>query len=401
MASPIKIGRTVAGLYAREVRRNSDELTVRGMINAADVDSFRAARANLGHLEEGQVVPLTHAGDPELDGFYEVSSVTTDDSPGTRAGRAGTKFEATLLPMGLIGWRSRLGGANLVTGHTVTPAPFVGFPVAATDLLLSPVGTVYDRTGADGAAAIARSASRTSYAWACPPSSWLRGAATISWVNDSGDTTRYTRDGLWVPGVPAGPWELSNGLVRLREHTTAGFLFGIYNGATWSEWAFELIETVGGAAVALEAGTRVAVLQNQPHIASIRFAAPRSATAGGFNTLTLEIRRGSRFISGHWQRDASTQLGIKRSAVDAATSTSDGCLATTTAVTGYKWLLCSPSGLTFDTTNGRINLSSGSTNLRFAVGGFPDAGPPTGDARGDVVAQYHGAVSEAITPRPL
>ena len=365
----VLIGRCVDdanAILAQVDEQGGGRRVLRGTLTAPDPTAAEAsnivaaARRNLEQLSPGTIVPITHTGDPNIDGYYEVLAASVGHGPGGVAARF-YRWAITAQRIGAsdVMWDTLLGGADLPNGgsHNVTPTTFLGLPAIDT-FEPEPSADFVQRTDADGdtvwvATGIARD---TTHRFSVAPDEWYLGAAEVAWAEVE-DGTRYLRHGREVPRLPRGSWEIGNGLVRavaLASHD-AGFTFGGWDGTTWDEWDFNL--TKNGATqttIPLFALGHPTIVRNDAEWAILRIDQRVSAAKGGRVTLDLGVRRGSRFVYGTLYHTTATELGIVRTgtgAPDAATDRADGSVEDTGSAD--RWFVVTDQARTADTTNGR------------------------------------------------
>ena len=318
--------------YAERVTHTVGRVTIRGQI-LGTAEIAVVARQNLAALSPGDIIPITHTGDPTLDGWYRVRQIQVNAAAG--AIPAGLySYTAQVIRLGgsaELSWQSRLEGVNLDAAAEVlhaVPGTVPSYTPAVTNLVareLSDLTNLY----------VALDVDRTVRPrWGMDPDEHYRGAAYVKWAQaDAG--THYTRQGLWIPSGLSTQYEIGNGLLKLVANADdkAGFQVSGWDptGNAWETFAFYL--TTGGVAattVAVADTDTVRVLRNDPEEVVVRFRWPR-ASGNGHHTVTVSLRRGARHFRLRWSRDTTVNLGIFRTSTDAATVGTDYIRDTATA----------------------------------------------------------------------
>ena len=399
----VQIGRATVDAdcawLAKVTEQTDQERTLSGTLAGATLEQTNVARTNLRSIPPGTVIPITHSGDPKVDGFYELVEAAVGYSEGGVAGTGAVPWTLRGRYLGShpeVFWQSRFSGVN----RDAAAVRFHAVPSTTALYTPEPAGGIITRTLADGnsipvALGIAV-ADRP--VWENQPGSHYRGAATVKWANTAGGT-RYTREGLWIPPGLPDEWEISNGLIRLTPNAggTFGFILAAWNAASWTTWDFTVIYAGASATtLPLDSSTRPAVLANSPELAVVRFEQTRGAAVGGRWHLTLALRRGSRFVHLRWGRTGATsQLGLRRTDPDPATSATDYIYDTTAGTVA--WLAGSTATYTEDLDQGGFYLTTAALQIDAFAGTRNGTG--TGENFDDIRNQWYGELSEASWPR--
>ena len=386
--------------YCSDAQEGADgTLRVRGVLAGTSLEQTNVARTNLRALTPGTVLPITWAGDPDLDGFYEVVDVDTGYGPGGLAGLGAVPFQVQARRYGSTPetfWQSRFAGVN----RNASASCFHAFPAGQPIYTPAPAGGLITRATSDGTDCyVALGVVRTDRpTWEVRPAVFYRGAAYVKWPSVASGT-RYLRQGLYIPASLAADFELGNGIIRLIPNAgaTYGFILGTWDGAAWAQFDFSFTYGAGAfTTLALSNTTdRAAVLVNTPELVVVRWEQTYGVATGGRWHLTLSIRRGSRFVGFRWGRTVNGQLGATRTNADAATSGTNYIRDTGTGTNA--WLIGSTDTYTEDLTQGGIYLTSSGPQLDGFVGQRNGTG--TGEAFTDIRNQWLGELVETSYPR--
>lgn len=349
-------------------------------------------QGQIAGMGEGRLVPVTFRDKSERNGYYTVTQ-TSSDLTDYQNEVAVCDWTIDLQRLGSdaeVDIQSRLTGAVRANNYSLTGtrwhAPSLGHYAYYTGTT-SPSN--FNRVGADGTLRIYSGVpANISPRWGCAVANYLTGSVKLT-------STTYVSTENEVEGVErqigTTGWTLSNGIVQVTPHATAGRLtIGVYNsGYQTVDWNV----TVGGAN--LLAWSSATVLRNDPEQIVLRLTSERSASTAGRDTLDLTLRRGAQFVEGYLQTNASATLGI--SGANAATSAS-GANGTVAATTGTTRRICGSSKTfsTVDTVNCGFTKTS-QTAVDFWIGakvGTAGAGTASQDDDAALANQYIGAMPE-------
>ena len=346
-------------------------------------------------LQEGRLVPVTFRDKAERDGYYAVTSASSDltDYQGEVASASWTLELQRQGSDTEVDIQSRLTGAVRTNNFSLTGtkwhAPSIGHYAYYTG---TTTPSNFDRVGEDGTIRIYTSIpANTSPKWGCPTESYMNGAVRLT-------TTQYVSTENQVEGInrEVGPtgWTLSNGLINVTPHASAGRLtIGTYASGSYRTVDWNIL--AGGAN--LLAWQSVSILRNDPEQVVIRLTSNRSAGAGGRDTLDLTLRRGAQFVEGYLQTSTSANLGIATANATTAASGANGTVAATATSNSIR-PICG-SARTWTTTN-TVNCGltkNSSTFLDFWIGGkvgTSGAGTASQDDDAALANQYVGAMPE-------
>lgn len=343
-------------------------------------------------LEPGKLVPVTFRDKSERDGYYTVTSATSELTD-HQSEVAYTDWQIELTRKGSdaeVDIQSRLTGAVRQNDYSVTGtrwhAPAIGHYAYHTG---STIPSNFNRTGADGAIRIYTGVpANVSPRWGCAVSSYLSGAVKLT-------STTYVSSENEVEGcnrqIGASGWNLTNGIVNVAPTATAGTLaIGVYNsGYQTVNWNI----MAGGAN--LLAWQSATVLRNDAEQIVLRLTAQSSASTGGRATLDLTLRRGAQFVEGYLQVSTAANLQIQGANAAASASGSSGTVA---ASSGTTRRICGSarSWNTTDTTNCGFTKNS-VTVLDFWIGAkvtASGAGTASQDNDAALANQYIGSMPE-------
>lgn len=394
-------------------RWTGDTLTLSGTLGDQGTKTQgRVLRAQFQGLADrvGDVLPVTFGDSPELDGWYEIGrpSISTD----------GASFESGVFDLSIdltrvsrsanVLQEMRLLGAGRTNSHTFTTvrrgwySPGVNAYAIDDGTYSVNAPTRNPRTGADGAMlVVVDNASGVSLfdataRWRVAADDYYDGGCTILRAVEG---TYYRVVGEQIPAGYEGTWAMGNSLLSILGSTTAGKVewsmlwhdganyesfktFRITNDSSWTEHGYG---PVG-----------MQIIRNNVDVAAIRVFYGAINTANQF-WLDISVRRGARHAEFRWHGQdtvaGSLAWGVKLTSAEAGTNHTSGIHATSADAAGNKYILTSPSTVTTDTTNGRMRLSSNSTDFRFMVGAEMAGAGANFDDFTAIVYQYMGAVS--------
>lgn len=207
--------------------------------------------------------------------------------------------------------------------------------------------------------------------------------------------SRVTVDGVERAGtgirVVAGTWILSNGLIRVTPLSSSAMVKVEYwDGGAWSGYDFDI--TVGSDLA--PPFTAMTIIRNDFECVVIRLVKDK---APGRIFVDLTLRRGSRFVEGFIQTDASATLGVKTDTAVAATDSTTGWVRqTANDANGNRLVVGTPRTYTADTANCGLSKAA-QTSFSFFIGGEIDGTTAvSGDAGADLYNQYIGSLSEQV-----
>lgn len=339
-------------------------------------------------MEEGHLVPVTFRDKAERNGYYSVTSASSDL----------TDYQSEVL---LADWQielqrqgsssevdiqSRLTGAVRQNDFALTGtrwhSPAIGHYAYHTGTSL-PSGSV-TRTGADGAQVVYLGVpANTHPKWGSTVENFYGGRVRIT------DTLEVSTENE-IEGInrqiSASGWGLSNGLINVTPTATAGVLnIQYYNGTSWvtNNWNMQR----NGSNLA--AWGAVTIIRNDFEECILRLTSTTSG--GGRTSIDLKLKRGSRFVEGYMQTSTSATLKVMPTNTTASTSGTGYQVATS----GTHRTVCgSARTFTVDNTNGGISKAS-TTTFDFWIGAvISAAAPATGDGPTELRDQYIASMPE-------
>lgn len=362
------------------IKLDGDTLKVGGDFAVTDAVG-RALAAQLSgygpHNPDEPIIPFTysaaqHGGD--LNGYYAALGVTVD----YRKLAAGLfSWDADLLAIPgrqaplfqLVSKGAARGGGSVASGDPWVGIPFDGNPSYSVGDFTGIAAT--PETTAAGTVGLIATGSGLDYfydGWLtfyCDVADAYLGCCGIEVTYDGG-TTWYSVVGRQIPNDLDG-WRLTNHRVRISVFNNAAGTLRIeyFDGSQWESNDFLISNAVasgGGPGSTVTNYDAVTILRNGSEAAAVQLAA-------GYSTVTLGVRRGGTLIEGQVYEPRGTfNLGIWRTASEAATSITGGIEATT-AVAGNKYVLLSPDTITKDVTGqSGIEITAAGTDFHFAAG---------------------------------
>ncbi|MET7739618.1 hypothetical protein [Streptomyces sp. NPDC005385] len=340
-----------------------------------------------------KVVPVTFRDKAERDGYYAVNSATsalTDYQ--NEVATADWSLDLTRLGSEAeVDIQSRLTGAVRQNDFSLTGtkwhAPSIGHYAYLTG---TTTPSNHNRVTEDGTIRVYTSIpANTSPRWGCAPENYLAGASrllTTAFVPTENQVEGINRE------VPVTGWTLTNGLVNVTPHASAGRLtVGLYSSGSYKTVDWNI--TSGGSN--LLAWQSLSVLRNDPEQVVIRLVSQRSATTGGRDTLDLTLRRGAQFVEGYLQTTTSATLGIAGANASTSASAANGSISSTANDANGIRRTCG-TAKSFNTTNtANCGFSKNSvTVLDFWIGATIGAGTASESDAAALANQYIGSMPE-------
>lgn len=258
------------------------------------------------------VLPITWTNKSDHDGFYIVEDISATQINWTgEVIKFSWSIRATRIgPDNSVDIESRLTGIKRQNDFNQAGerwhAPAIGHSSYYTGSA-QPSGSV-DRASEDGTIKVYRSVpASVNPRWAIPAASYQQGRVRLmlSGVERTGTNMRTT---------PTN-WALKNGLVNVAPASSGGLLVGAWDGAGYDTKFWNL--GVGASATPLTSFDSVAVIRNDFEMATIKLLKTRFP---GRTSLTLNLRRGSRFVEGYLTTDFSTTLAVWTNTLENSTS---------------------------------------------------------------------------------
>lgn len=370
---------------------SGDEVDTAGALTASSFAKLLILRAQVNGLADNPdepVIAVNWAGDPSIDGYYEVLDASV---PMPARGLAALKLD----------YRVRLrriashpdinsiisGNAVRANSHTIVKANTAPWWATPADATMDHVtgATAATRTADSGSVKVQYTTDGTLLynvvrRWACIASDYYDGASRVE-VTDG--INWYATVGRGLPNVPMDGWRITNGLVRVTYGGGDGLLtVEHYVSGAWSvAKTYKLTYT--SSKTTLGAFTTITVKDNRPECVTIRLGLERDTTAPYQMTVDITIRRGALWAEVVVTRDPETgteAIGIYRNTAEAATAHTSGVHATAADAQGGKYVLTTSFTKTNDLTQGGFYVSAGATTaIDFMVGYEPGsaAGPDT------------------------
>lgn len=334
----------------------------------------------------GRFVPATFTKQPELNGYYWVSSVQATIRKIDPF--AILPWQITLIPVGpdnAVDLESRLSGALTrqnsfaVTGNR-TQAPPIGsyaYHTETTGL------TAMTRANSDGTPiTVYRSIpAGINPRFGCNVENYSRGRVRFI------DSNARERVGTEFMTSVTG-WELNNGTTRVRPDASAALEVSSWVGGVWvaKKWLIQ-------AGTDLHPFDQVTVLRNDFECVVLRLL---KSVATGRRTVDITLRRGSRVVELYVQRSDAGALAVKLLTPQAGTATSGYITATANDANGHRYIVGSSTTFTSDAANGGISVAA-QVKMDAFVGLVVAGGAAvSGDAAVDLYAQYLGMPAEFV-----
>jgi hypothetical protein len=354
----------------------------------------------------GRLVPVTFENKTEHNGYYVVEdsgaeiedwSMLTDPAVGRTAG----KFDWTLR-LSFLGQPNAVDLESRVTAvarkndyaqsGTRWHAP-AGSSYAYTTGT-TPPSTSVARSSEDGVVTVYTGVpASVSPRWGAALASYPIGRVRVL---TGTAPTGTERTGVNLTLAASGAWTLSNGLTRVIAATPGTLRVDHYISGAWTAGKVWNVSRGGsGSANALGPADGVTVLRNDYEAATIRLV---TTFAAGRSILDLTLRRGSRFVEGYLQTDASTTLGVSLLNAEAGTAPASGGYIAATVNDAHGDRAAAGSARTFVANTAATGFYKASVvALDFWLGLVVAGGSAVaGDAAVDLQAQYVGAMAERV-----
>jgi hypothetical protein len=365
------------------------------------VAQLQAKREDLVGLT-GTLVPVSFTNKSDHDGYYMVVDAQADISHWTRAGDPGGRQGAGLSWQLVLDY---VGPANAVDLESRLDSPGRQNDFAQIgERWHAPSAGAYGYTV--GAAGVSGSVSRTSADGSLTAYRGVPAAVAPRWAaslaNYAGGRTRVTlgaieRSGVNLTVAGSGGWTLENALVRVSAAPQASINVSVFGSGGWTagkDW--NICRGGSGAAAALSPVEAVTVIRNDYEASTVRLL---YTFVTGRTLVDLTLRRGSRFVEGYEQTDASTTLAVSLDTAENGTAPASGGYVTATAndTDGNRYIVGTARSFTALTGQGGIQKSA-AIALDFYIGAVINgASAVSGDQAANLQAQYIGVMAESTT----
>lgn len=348
----------------------------------------------------GMLIPVSFTNKSDHNGYYTVIDVGATVSHWTLAGDPAAGRAA-----GALDWTVALeyvGPDNAVDLESRVTAPGRANDFAQSgERWHTPAGGAYGYTV--GSAGVSGSVARSSADGALttyrgvPASVAPRWAAALA--NYPNGRTRVTLSALERSSVNltvtgSGGWTLENALVRVQADPQASINVSVFGSGGWTAGkSWNLSRGGSGAATALSPVEAVTVIRNDYEAATVRLL---WSFVTGRTIVDLTLRRGSRFVEGYAQTDASTTLAVSLdNAENASSPASAGYVVASANDADGNRAICG-SARTFTPLLTQLGFQKTSTTtLDFWIGAVINgASAVSGDQAANLQAQYIGAMAE-------
>lgn len=420
MAASLKIGRVGTDVAITDISRSRSRSTQRGQIltltgwitssSKANVDAVRTellAQSRLSNMP----IAVTYNVDSAIDGFYYSRNVNiplrVDQNP---FGLFRYPFTIDLEYLGdhsSVEFLSNYTGLLIANDHGLTVGECQFFhapPVAGDDAYTAGGGTsAVARTGEDGAQPVFLDVPISSgigaARWGCAPSEYYDGAAKI-------EVSGYIRAGKTAPNNP-GNFVISNGIIEIRGENGSGTSQGDisirgYNGS-WGSWI--PFDIVWNSSADIPEWHMFSIIRNDPECVIVQLVrdADEAPPTDNRHWLTLNLRRGSAFVSCYYTYSTSVALTVDRAAVDAGTAITPTGASSAMAVSdaaddgdSNRWIVAGADVSATDTTNGGIDMASAAGHafmLGMIIGG---SGADSDDDGESLCRQWLAQLNESV-----
>lgn len=424
----LALGRVFDGIDVApsDIAQDGRRVSMRGPIQCSTYSKLRAARERFAALTTSAdevAIPVTFSGtDASINGWYYVRAAAWQQPPHSPTSlvafwsveleRAGDRADAVQLELHSVhAVRQNQNGIDS-SDYTSTFGWMDWVPGTATDWYNTSLATAYTRSADAGESARGLVAGSGEYiaTFSVDPATAYYGACSIRCNYGGVSELVGGRGGEGAFGTNS--WVLSNGLVRVKQHSgdNSAFVVEVLDSGSWVTmhsnvgWRNE-IDYGGGSTASWNINTAtVTVLRNSPDVAAIRLQVLNTSFAANFGRLWIDlaVRRGDMHVCGVVQVDSLGSAGgvhaIEPTSSIAATalSGSAGLRATSNDSNGNRavWACAGAVAVTQNTTTGRIvqNSGGGTTGrkLPFMVGcELNGSSASTPNAASDVLLQWY------------
>jgi hypothetical protein len=342
-------------------------------------------------MQEGRMVPVTFRDKSQRDGYYEVSSASSDLTNYQNGDVVTADWTVELKRIGSdseVDLQSRLTGAvranDFALSGTRWHAPAIDHYAYYTG---STIPTSVTRTTTDGNITVYLNVpSNFSPRWGCAATDYRKGRVRVY------DTSEVSVDNE-VEGIDrkisATGWRLNNGLLNIYPTGTNG----IINVSYWDGTSFiDSMWSLQRGFVTLDELDAATILRNDYEQCVVRLVS-KQASGAGRTTVDLSLKRGSRFVEIYMQNSTSTTLRVGPTNSTASTTGTGYQIANS----GTHRVACG-SARTFisNDVDGGIYRNA-DTKADFWIGPVMNAASPaTGDSVTDLRNQYIGSMPEIV-----
>ena len=342
---------------------------------------------------QNRLVPIVFQNFDDHSGWYQISDVNTSaiNYQGEVASFSWSLQAERIGPENAVDLESRLTGVARINAHGLSgerwhapPAGSYAYYTGTTQ----PSGSVA-RNASDGMAISAwRSVpASTNPRWAVALGNYGNGRARVKVDGTERVATNIT--------VGASGWELNNGLISASMagvSASATLNVANWDGTVWDSTAWN-INVGASSGIGFTSFDAATVLRNDYEVCTVRLVKDRNP---GRTLLDLTLRRGSRFVEGYLQNDASNLLAVylKTAQTSTATASTGFVVATSNDANGNKVLVGSAGSFAGLTAQGGLSKAS-STKLDFYVGAVVGgSAAASGDAATVLNSHYLTSMSE-------
>lgn len=317
-------------------------------------------------------IPVTSTTWPALDGYYTVTGVTADRTPGALAWSVNLTRPAD--------WRSprvdQFAVYGLLTnavGVTATSSYFFAPP----DITQWSKSRVSLRTTSDGASEVSEvSASSSSSgavtypSYTVPIASCYKGSARVTYDPNNDGTTRLV---IGRKGVTTRLEDLiiTNGLVQVNV-SSDDILANWYSGDGGAAGTYESLVNMN-----LRAGTNglltfdsASVIQNTPECVTVRYSSHPAIGLGSgfFSTVDVSVRRGSRTVSMYAQSSGTAAWALEGVSFPAMTAVGTHSVRYTSNDSDGNRVFMSATSGAADAANKKVGVPSARADFNCGFG---------------------------------
>lgn len=384
-----RVGLTAPVTGVTSWAQSGDSVSIAGQFvvtNAVHAETLRQQISAYAAGVDEDVVPVTWAEDPSVDGYYRVLSASFSSRPSSLHSHLWDyriDLERVRHGWRLAGFESIVSAAwstNAAARGSQHAKPWVAVPGSVVDLSRHVTTQLHCADTAAGVALaeIAEVVPPLSTRWAIPPADFYAGSARL-FVGDR------LVVGTQVDEDPYG-WVIGNGVMEVRL-TAAGANKGriqtrhrlAVGWSAWKEWFFDLyLRWALPLPSVLSLASAMRVIRNDPSEVIVRVLAVTDIddvdTAGHRHSYDIGLRRGSPYCTLVAKADRLSNWSLTRQINEPpATTTEYGAegviVAATPDADGLRYVVASPYAWTVDTFGGAYwNKNFGHRTVTCAIG---------------------------------
>jgi hypothetical protein len=390
----VKIGRLSIRENYEVSEENSDGVMLMSL--AGQESSPRISLTDMNRRREdilnlrGRFVNVTFSQKDAVNGYFYVAKSSAQWLVWNDHLMGALPWSVDLIRVGQatgVDLESKLGGSQTrLNDHAIVGERWNAPPIGHTNYYSgSTIATLVDRTGSEGVIRVYRNlAMNINPQWSCTETNYDLGRVRFLDINAkerTGDQFRTT----------PGGWELNNTLVRVKPLAASGVLeISSWSGGAWRPKNWDV--TID--AVSFGVPDAVSILRNEPEVTVVRLIRSLSSVRV---TIDVTLRRGSRFAELYIQTASSATIKAVLTTAEAGTAATGYVSKTADDANGNRYIVGSSRTHVADAVNGGISKAA-TVVMDVMIGSVINfVAVASGDAAVDLMKQYIGAPSEAVS----